>query len=288
MSAAIVQLVQGSEAWHTYRRTMRNASESAAVLGISPRQTPYQLWLAKTGRAQQDANAAMQRGTAMEPLARHAYEVETGQVMQPLVLQDGEYSASLDGMTLDGELIVEIKCPMRGRASSLWQAVSDGAVPGHYLAQVQHQLMVSGALQAHLWVFDGQQGHLTVIERDEAAMAQIRAAWEAFAPFLAGDTPPPLSDGDTRQRDDAPWLSAALAFLATKREADAAAERLEAARRALVGLAQHPRESGAGVTVTRYWKAGSVDYKRVPALQGVDLGAFRGNAKEEVRVSISV
>lgn len=283
----IVQLVQGSEEWHAHRRGLRNASESAAVLGISPWQTPYKLWLVKTGRATTEVTMAMQRGTELEPLARHAYEVETGHVMQPLVLQDGEYSASLDGMTLGGELIVEIKCPVRGRASALWQSVGKGEVPGHYMVQVQHQLMVSGAGQAHLWVFDGQRGILTVIERDEAAMAQIRAAWEAFAPFLASDTPPPLSDGDTRQRDDAPWLSAALAFLATKREADAAGERLEAARRALVALAEHPKECGAGVSVTRYWKAGNVDYKKVPALQGVDLATYRSCAREEVRVAAS-
>ena len=113
--STIVQLVQGSEAWHAHRRGLRNASETPAVLGISPWVTPYQLWLLKTGRAEPTVNAAMRNGTALEPLARHAYEVETGNVMQPLVLQDGLYSASLDGMTLDGDLIVEIKVPVQGR-----------------------------------------------------------------------------------------------------------------------------------------------------------------------------
>jgi predicted phage-related endonuclease len=64
-------------------------------------------------------------------------------VMQPLVLQDGLYSASLDGITLEGDLIVEIKAPFRGRDSTLWKAVAGGDVPAHYLMQVQHQLMVS-------------------------------------------------------------------------------------------------------------------------------------------------
>jgi hypothetical protein len=52
-----------------------------------------------------------------------------------------------------------------------------------------------------------------------------------------------------------------------------------------VALAAHPREQGAGVSVTRYWKAGNVDYKKVPQLQGVDLDAYRGKAREEVRVT---
>ena len=45
------------------------------------------------------------------------------------------------------------------------------------------------------------------------------------------------------------------------------------------------REQGAGVSVTTFWKAGNVDYKKVPALAGLDLSAFRGKAREEVRVT---
>lgn len=33
--SAILKLVQGSSDWHTYRLTMRNASESAAVLSTA-------------------------------------------------------------------------------------------------------------------------------------------------------------------------------------------------------------------------------------------------------------
>lgn len=283
--STIVHLVRGSEEWHAHRRGLRNASETPAVLGISPWVTPYQLWLLKTGRTEQPVNDAMRRGTALEPLARHAYEIETGNVMQPLVLQDGPYSASLDGMTLAGDLIVEIKCPYKGQASTLWQAVEGGEVPEHYRLQIQHQLMVSGAAAANLWVFDGKAGLLKVVEPDVAAIEAIRAGWEAFAPYLTGDTPPPLSDRDCTQRGDGAWHQAAMAYLAAKREVDDATARLEATRNALTAMATHPKESGAGVTVTRFWKAGSVDYKKVTELKAVDLERYRGKAREEVRIT---
>lgn len=172
--STIIQLKQGSPGWLAYRLTMRNASETAAVLGLSYWTTPYQLWLLKTGRKEQMVTPAMQHGTDLEPAARAAYEVQTGNIMQPLVLRDSAYSASLDGMTLDGDLIVEIKCPVRGQDSALWKVVADGTVPGHYGVQVQHQLMVSRAATAHLWVFDGAHGLLSPIERDEAVMQRIR------------------------------------------------------------------------------------------------------------------
>lgn len=138
----IVQVAQCSPEWHAYRQSRRNASESAAVLGLSPWMTPYQLWLVKTGRTETRVTHAMQRGTDLEPLARAAYEEQTGLVMQPLVLEAGDYSASLDGMTLEGDLVLEIKCPLRGTRSHLWQDVQSGQVPTHYHIQIQHQLMV--------------------------------------------------------------------------------------------------------------------------------------------------
>ena len=282
--ATIIQLAQGSPEWHAYRQSRRNASESAAVLGLSPWVTPYQLWLVKTGRSETRVTHAMQRGTDLEPLARAAYEEQTGLVMQPLVLEADGYSASLDGMTLEGDLVLEIKCPLRGTRSDLWQDVQSGQVPAYYGIQVQHQLMVSGADTAHLWVFDGDQGILHAIERDVTVMERIRAGWDAFQQYLTNDTPPPLTEADTVLRHDSAWIAAAEAYAQAKREADALAERLEAARQALVALAQHPREQGAGVSVTRYWKQGNVDYKKVPQLQGLDLSPYRGKARQEVRV----
>jgi putative phage-type endonuclease len=121
----------------------------------------------------------------MEPLARAAYEQKTGLVMQPRVMTEGEYSASLDGIPLEGDRIVEIKSPYRRQASDLWQSVSLGEVPEHYRFQVQHQLLVSGATLAHLWVFDGTHGLLIEISRDEAAMSAIRTAWDGFQQYLA-------------------------------------------------------------------------------------------------------
>jgi putative phage-type endonuclease len=281
----IVQLTQGSPEWLEYRKTMRNASETAAVLGVSPWLTPYQLWLRKTGRKTQEVSVAMQHGTDLEPAARAAYEAQTGNVMQPLVVQDGLYSASLDGLTLAVDLILEVKCPFRGQDSALWKEVKAGWVPDHYAAQIQHQMMVSGASLAHLWVFDGTQGLLRPVERIEEAAQRIQQCWEVFQGYLDSDTPPPLMDGDTALREDTAWSSAAQAFVAAKQASDAADTALAQARDALVGLAGHPREQGAGVTVTRYWKAGSVDYKKVPALAGVDLNSYRGKGREEVRVT---
>jgi len=86
-------------------------------------------------------------------------------------------------------------------------------------------------------------------------------------------------------RDDTAWVQAAQDYAQAKVAAQAADEVLDRAKEALVALAAHPREQGAGVAVARFWKAGSVDYKRVIELKGVDLEQYRGKGREEIRVT---
>ena len=83
----------------------------------------------------------MLHGTQLEPQARAAYEALTGHVMQPLVLVDGEFSASLDGLTLSGDRVLEIKCPFK---RPRLDAVEDGR--GGALAGA---LRVAGPASAH-------------------------------------------------------------------------------------------------------------------------------------------
>jgi hypothetical protein len=109
-------------------------------------------------------------------------------------------------------------------------------------------------------VFDGVRGLLVEVERNEPVMTTIRDA--GFWRFIETDSPPPLLPADTVQRDDAAWAQAAQAYAAAKRVTSAAEEALERAKTALVALAGHPREEGAGVAVTRYWRPGTSTTRR--------------------------
>jgi putative phage-type endonuclease len=283
----LLKMVQGTPEWHEHRKLYRNASETAAVCGVSPWMTPYELWLVKTGRKVLEETVAMRHGTQQEPAARAAFEEASGLIMQPQVVVDGLYSASLDGATLNGDTLVEIKVPFKGQVSELWQTIKSGTVPEHYLLQVQHQLMVSGAKLAYLWVYDGNVGISTLIEPDEITFARIRESWDLFQPYLDSDTPPALTEQDTKVRADTAWKEAAEAYRGWKSVVEEAQVKADAAKAKLVELATHSRESGAGVSVTRYWKVGNVDYKKVPELQGVDLDRYRAKTRAEVRVTLA-
>jgi hypothetical protein len=84
--------------------------------------------------------------------------------------------------------------------------------------QVQHQLMVTQADVADVFVFDGSEGILFPVAPDPSAWPRIHAAWDEFMHFVPTKSPPPLADRDTRLRDDPEWLSAAAAYLGLRTE----------------------------------------------------------------------
>lgn len=264
----IIKLIQGTEEWHQHRALYRNASEAAAMLGLSPWMSQYQLWEAKTHRRRQEVTYPMQRGIELEPAARAAYETHTGIIMQPVVMVDGEYSASLDGLSLPGDTILEVKCPMKGTDSETWKQAEAGQVERHYQLQIQQQLMVSGAKRCHFWVFNGKSGRMVEVLPDLTDWGVLETGWDAFMKFVVTDTPPPLTPLDTVYRDDDAWRSAAEVYIARKTAAELALAKAEEAKTELVELAQHSSERGYGVSVCRFWKG-------------------RMNSKEEVRVTLT-
>jgi len=100
--------------------------------------------------------------------------------MQRLVVVDGEYGASFRWLDA-GDRILEIKCPLKGRQSALWRAVADRRLPEHYHWQVEHQLMVTKAEVADVFVCDGQEGVMLETMPDTSNWPRIHDAWDAFA-----------------------------------------------------------------------------------------------------------
>ena len=176
--------------------------------------------------------------------------------------------------------------PLKGRESSLWKSIQARALPDHYQWQVQHQLMVTKADIADVFIFDGTEGVIFPVAPDESAWPQIHAAWDEFARYVAESQAPPLTARDTRVRDDPEWLSAAAAYLELRTAYDELSTKFDEAKLHLTDLAKHAKEEGGGVSVTRHWKRGSIDFKRVRELVGLDLEQYRGASREETRVTI--
>jgi len=135
-------------------------------------------------------------------------------------------------------------------------------------------------------IFDGTEGILFPVAPDASSWTRIHEAWEMFSRYVTEALAPPLTDRDTRVRDDPEWLEAAARYVAVRTAYDELSAKYDEAKTRLIGLAAHAREQGGGVSVTRTGKRGSIDYKRIPKLARVNLEQYRGASREEARVVI--
>jgi len=180
-----VEIAQGTDAWRALRRSLRMASETPAVLGLSSfSNAAANLRNEKRGQ-RVFVNAAMRKGTEQEPFARAAYAKLHGAADAAMYV-DGDYGCSLDGISADGRTVLEIKTPYRGRAHERWRLAVAGRTMQSDYAQIQHQLMVCRAARAHLFVWDAEarEGVQVEILPDPAFWRRIRTGWDAFWPTL--------------------------------------------------------------------------------------------------------
>ena len=279
--------VQGSAEWKEHRTGHANASESASVLCIHPwyPKNPRELMSVKRGGTVVYETPAMRAGAENEWRVREWLEETLQTVLRPCVLartiNGVPYSASMDGIDMDGAVLVEIKWPSRGVDSETWRAVASGVVPVHYQAQVQTQMMVAECREAVFAVGAIRNGELAVVfvhvGHDPDMQARIRSAWEEFWPaYVRGET--------VGERDDTAWQDAAGAWLSAKEMLTRAEENEKAARTRLIELGGG---EGCGVKAKLFKRVGNVDYKRIPELRGVDLERYRGKETEFWRIERS-
>jgi len=140
-----VDLIQGTLEWHQHRATHFNASDAPAMLGVSKYKTRSQLLKEMATGIIDEVDAATQRrfddGHRFEALARPLAEKIIGDDLSPVVGVCGKFSASFDGITFDESVIFEHKTlndKLRGIIG-----VCD--LPEEYCAQMEQQLLVSGA-----------------------------------------------------------------------------------------------------------------------------------------------
>lgn len=175
----VVGLEQGSEAWHEWRRARYMASETPALLGLSKYQTAERMLVGKVRNTREKQNEAMAHGHEQEPLARDWYG-EHFEPMRPACWELGRYGASLDGVSLLGDRILEIKSPWKNvRESERWLYAGNGHLTEQDYAQVQHQLYVCDAEACDFLVWDwiAGEGRIVTVWPDPQYWHCIWRAW---------------------------------------------------------------------------------------------------------------
>jgi putative phage-type endonuclease len=284
----IERLHQNTADWHRWRLNGIGSSDAPVIMGESAFKTPRLLWSIKTGRAREGSDtAAARRGRDLEGRARSVYEAQMGIQMEPacLVHERLEWMrASLDGLSFDGAIVLEIKCPWSARDQA---AAREGRIPVHYRAQLQHQLEVSGAQEAHYWSFDGAAGTLLRVRPDREYLARLIDTEAAFWQRVLEKRWPEGTEGELDLSDDPEWRSATLRYREAKARLDQANSDEQLARKQLESMATARRTYGCGLELLRSLRKGAVDYSAVAELRGVDLEPYRKPPVEVVKINLT-
>lgn len=181
---------------HFLKERMRGigGSDAPAILGLSARKTPLEVYLEKRGElAPEPDNDAMKMGRLLEPIVRQEYAERTGRVVvQPReMLVHPKYGFVIghpDGIVQGEARGYEGKT---ARFDFGWGEPGTDQVPQDYVIQVQHYMLLTG-----LPVFDvgvligGQEFRLYEVPADRELQEMILDAEASFWPRVAGGEPP--------------------------------------------------------------------------------------------------
>ena len=199
------RFIQGTPEWLEMRRTMVMASDAPIVMGDSKWKTPRELYFEKIEGGQERETPSMKRGKEMEAEARSIFEETMGENFPPSVIISPTHSwmgASLDGMSSDGR-VLEIKCP--GKADH--EKAIGGTIPAHYFAQLQCQMLITGASEVYYFSYSPkfeEKGVILIQLRDEAYIAhELFPKCQKFFKHLKEKNPPEPTEKE-KLRDSLP------------------------------------------------------------------------------------
>lgn len=189
-------LKQRTPEWLAARRLGIGGSDAPVILGLSPWRTPYELWEEKTSPPgaviAPEVNEAMIWGTALEAAVMGEYKRRAGRdVIEVGLMRHPAHAwmiGSPDGLGADDGRIIEIKTTRSGQG---WGEQGTDEIPLHYLTQVHHYLIVSGAPIADVAVLiAGSEFRIYHVEPDAALHADLVEQEAEFWRLVEAHTPP--------------------------------------------------------------------------------------------------
>jgi putative phage-type endonuclease len=284
-----IDLFQGSKEWKEYRKKRIGASDVAAIMGLSPFQTPYQKWLEKVEDVEQESTFSMKRGTNREKEGREYYEKTVGYKVYPKVVQSREYDwffCSLDGISQDETYMVEIKWANQ----DVHRMAKSGVVVDYYYTQCQAQLFcVNKRSMDFLSCFekDGDREFALVsVTRDSLFQEKmLEKCSQFYHDHLLTKNPPPLSDKDYQVADDDSLellcLDYERASAIIRKEEEIKKEILEKIKERV----DNRNTMSNLFKITKFKPKGVIDYSAVEELKNVDLEKYRKDSKEQWRIT---
>jgi putative phage-type endonuclease len=265
--------------WHEERQGGIGASEMAAIIGLSPWQTPLAVQERKLGAVEEEAPPPLRfwLGLRLEPVIAELTEAKLDVRLRRAPKRYWHPTApmhcELDYKVTGRPEHVECKVANFGED---WGPDGSQTIPRHYIPQVQAQLAVTGNVRATVaCLYHGQELRTYTFERDEGYIADlVELATDWWDRHIVRREPvPPLGDDLDRIRRRHPRSTEEE--LVSTPELDQLVERLRSAR---LNVSQATEQEAA-------IKAALIDAMgSASRLIGPDYTVTYRNAKDTVEV----
>lgn len=205
MSAVFVCLPEERDRWLATRRVGISASEIATVLGISPWDSSFNLYWAKTLGWDGDETELMRTGSHLENAIADWWADNHDPHENLDIRGTGLYASSERPWQLatpDRRLchadkdVALLECKWVSYSWDGWGEPGTDEIPAHYRAQVQQQMDVMEVDQTYIAALGPGGFRHYEVARDEHDIALQRKAGEAFMAMLANGDPPDLDAHD--------------------------------------------------------------------------------------------
>ena len=269
-------IAQGTPEWHEQRAGKVTGSVAGAILGLSPFSTPADVMNNLLGKGKKfEGNVATEYGSFHEE-----YAIADLQILKNVIVEETGFhvhkeldwlGASPDGFIGD-DIVAEIKCPF-GKRNEENPVFKTAQEQPHYYAQMQLEMYCTDRHTCWFYQWTKNAQLLEVIYLDhiwiETNIPKLREFYQSYLSQLNAD--------DT---------ALVTQYQETKIALDYAKEQFEAAKEAVIEQSNKMKSPVVGsLKVTNVERKGSIDYKKVPELSGVDLEQYRKAATHFWKVS---
>ena len=275
--------------WHNWRSQGIGSSDAAVILKLFPfGKTPLQLWEERMNGKIWEGNAATEHGKVMEPIAKEWFENKMNVSLDDNVrIENPEKTwirATVDGIDIFRETLVEIKCPYN--IAKHEEVKKTRKVPDIYYPQLQHQLKVTELPRMYFLSFNGTDGVVLEVERDDKFITNMVKEEEKFWNCILNQEPPELTEFDYEERDGE-WVLLASEMDRISKEIKPKEKKIKELKDKLISLSNDHHSKSGNLRFMRSTVKGAIDYeqaisdylkeqrKKIPDLPDVSFEKYR-------------
>ena len=273
-SFSIINLTQGSDEWLEYRRSRIGSSDVPALMGVSPYAHANDVLKSKLGfnkTLSDHTKRIFQDGHDFEARFRDQIQGQfNGEITAPVIesKKNDRFFTSIDLFNEEHQFYGEVKSTV---SKDILSQVAANKVPDHFYYQMNWTLGILGWDSGMLYVINRETsyGYELKVNFDPMIFAEQERIAEIF-----------LNQLDEQRSILAPDQIALANIAAANKKIkrvqkmiDDYSERVKLEAEKLLG--QSVKIEGAGISIERIERKGSIDYSAVPELKNIDLEKYR-------------